>query len=189
MVSMLTVEGSEMRRLGLARRLFHQLAGWIAEEYRLTRFAYLRHKAENGEGMTQYLLGARCESGNGTFQSLGEAVKWYQKAAFQGVTQAQLTLGLKYLSGQGVTPNDSEALLWLRKAAEQGEAEAQYQLANLYREGRGTPRDLLQAGKWYRKAAEQGHSVARGNLKELTSGSLETSVAGLPSVNERELVA
>ncbi len=189
MVSMLTVEGSEMRGQGLAGRFFHRLVSWIKEECRLSCFAYLRHKAENGEGMAQYHLGARCESGNGTPQSLREAVKWYQKAAFQGVVQAQLALGLKHLSGEGVIQCDSEAMLWLRKAAEQGQAQAQYQLANLYREGRGTTRDLLQAGKWYRKAAEQGHSAAKCNLKELTSGSLEISVAELPSVNERELVA
>jgi len=174
---------------GLSRRFFHRLVRWIREEYRLSRFAYLRHKAEGGDGMAQYFLGLRCETGNGTPQSLGEAVKWYQKSAFQGVVQAQLTLGLKYLSGQGVGQSDSEAVLWLRKAAEQGQAEAQYQLANLYREGKGTTRDLLQAGKWYRKAATQGHSAAKYSLKEQSSDSFDTSAPELPQVNERELVA
>ncbi len=186
---MLIVEGSETRLQGMARRFFHRLVGWITKEYRLSRFAYLRHKAEKGEGMAQYLLGARCEAGNGTFQSLVEAVKWYQKAAFQGVVQAQLTLGLKYLGGQGISQSDSEAALWLRKAAEQGEAEAQYQLANLCREGKGTTRDLLQAGKWYRKAATQGHAAAKISLKDLTSDSLETLAAQPPHLNERELAA
>jgi len=178
---MLTVETPELRRQGLVERYFLRVLNWIKEEYRLTNSARIRSKAENGDARAQYLLGSLCESGAGALQHLPEAVKWYQKAAFQGVAQAQLALGLKYLHGQGVAQNDMEALLWLRKAGEQGQAEAQYQLGNLHREGKGTPRDLLQASKWYRKAAERGHLEAKRSFKELTSATWEVpEEASLP---------
>ena len=168
-MSTLTVETSELRKLGFPQRFFLRFVHWIREEYRLTYYAHIRWKAEKGDASAQCLLGEMCDAGNGVFQTTAEALKWYQKAAFQGVAQAQLVLGLKYLYGQGVKQNDAEALLWLRKAAEQGQSEAQFHLGNLYREGRGAARDLLQAGKWFRKAADRGHAEAKKNFKELNS--------------------
>ena len=171
-MSALTIDTTELHKLSFTRRLLVRALSWIKEEYRLTSYAHIRRKAENGDARAQYTLGTMCEAANGGFERTGEAFKWYQKAAFQGIAEAQLTLGIKYLHGQGAAKNDSEALLWLRKAAEQGQPEAQYQLANLYREGRGTTRDLLQAAKWYRKAAERGHGAAKQNFKELNSASI-----------------
>jgi len=167
-VSTLTIETSTFRKPGFAQRFFLRFVKWIREEYRLTHYTHIRWKAENGDALAQYNLAVMCEAGNGIFQTPAEAVKWYQKAAFQAIAPAQLALGLKYLYGQGLTQNDSEALLWLRKAAEQGQPEAQYQIGNLYRDGRGTARDLLQAGKWYRKAADRGHAEAHKSFKELS---------------------
>ena len=49
-----------------------------------------------------------------------EAVKWYRKAAEQGLASAQCYLGLRYDFGKGVPEDDAEAVKWYRKAAEQG---------------------------------------------------------------------
>lgn len=163
-MSALTIDTTELHKLSFPRRLLVRALSWIKQEYRLTSHAHIRSKAENGDARAQYILGTMCEEENRGFQPTGEALKWYQKAAFQGIAEAQLTLGIKYLHGQGVAKNEAEALLWLRKAAEQGQPEAQYQLAHLYREGRGTTRDLLQAVKWFRKAAERGHAAAKKNF-------------------------
>jgi len=168
-VSALTIDTSELHKPGLARRLFVRALRWLREEYRVTSYAHIRGKAENGDARAQYLLATMCEVGTGGPQPIAEAIKWYQKAAFQGIAEAQLTLGIKYQHGDGVVKDEAEALLWLRKAAEQGLAEAQYQLANLYREGRGTSRDLLKALKWYRKAADRGHAAAKNGLHQLSS--------------------
>ena len=160
------IETPEPAKAGLTQRVFIRFLTWIGEEIRLAQHARIRAKAENGEAKAQYALGTMYEMGEVVPHCAAEALKWYQKAAFQGIAEAQLTLGLKYLSGEGVMQNDSEALLWFRKAAEQGHPEAQHHLGNLYRDGRGTTRDLLQACKWYRKAAERGHSGAMKNLRE-----------------------
>ena len=186
-MSTLTVESSELRKRGFAERCFLRVVNWLKEEYRLTSYARIRSKAENGEPRAQYLLGSICETRPEASQRAGEAVKWYQKAAFQGVALAQLALGLKYLNGQGVTQSDTEALLWLRKAGEQGQSQAQYELGNLYLEGRGTTRDVLQASKWYRKAAERGHLAAKKNLQELTSTNFGNDPVEAAPRNEEDL--
>ncbi len=60
-----------------------------------------------------------------------EAVKWYRKAAEQGVAEAQCNLGLCYLDGNGVAQNKVKGVMWLRKAAEQGNAEAKEMLKKM----------------------------------------------------------
>jgi TPR repeat protein len=49
-------------------------------------------------------------------QDHGEAVRWWQKAADQGLANAQYYLGTEYLTGQGVYQDYGEALRWYRKA-------------------------------------------------------------------------
>jgi len=187
-VSTLTVQNSTIAK-GFAHRVLLRVVNWIKEEYRLTHYAHTRWKAEKGDALAQYNLAVMCETGGGVFQTSAEAIKWYQKAAFQGVAQAQLAIGLKYLHGEGMTKNDAEALLWLRKAAEQGQPEAQFLIGELYREGRGTPRDLLQASKWYRKAADRGHATAKRQFKELNSTTLGSYEIQSPPPQDERLAA
>ena len=93
-----------------------------------------------------------------------EAVKWYRKAAEQGLAEAQYNLGLCYEGGDGVKKDYQEAVKWWRKAAEQGLAEAQYNLGLCYYNGNGVEKDYQEAVKWWRKAAEQGDAMAQCNL-------------------------
>ena len=53
------------------------------------------------------------EQGNYT-----EAVKWYRKAAEQGMAEAQYNLGVCYEYGEGVTKDADEAVTWYKKAAD-----------------------------------------------------------------------
>lgn len=159
-MSVLTIDTAEPRRSSSVRRFLSRVVNWLKEEYRLTCHARIQAKAANGDAKAQYILGTLCEAPHGT-GSVAETLKWYKKAAFQGLPEAQLALGLKYLHGQGVTQSDDEALLWFRKAAEQGQPEAQFHLGNLYSEGRGAARDLVQADKWRRKAEACGRGGTR----------------------------
>ena len=63
--------------------------------------------------------------GKGVPQDYDEAVKWYRKAADQGLAEAQFDLGLIYQKGQSVAQDYGEAVMWYRKAAAQGDAKAQ----------------------------------------------------------------
>ena len=60
--------------------------------------------------MAQYNLGVMYENGRGVPQNDAEAVKWYRKAAEQGLASAQNNLGVMYANGEGVPQNDAEAV-------------------------------------------------------------------------------
>ncbi len=44
------------------------------------------------------------------------AVKWFRRAADQGMAYAQLNLGLMYAAGRGVPQDNVEAVKWLELA-------------------------------------------------------------------------
>jgi TPR repeat protein len=96
------------------------------------------------------------DNGQGVPQDYQEAVKWYRRAADQGVARAQSNLALMYDNGQGVPQDDQEAVKWYRRAAEQGNAAAQYNLASMYYAGKGVPKDRVLAHMWANLAASQG---------------------------------
>ena len=85
----------------------------------------------------QVNLGIMFEKGRGVAQSDKEAVRWYNKAADQGLAAAQVNLGLMFEEGRGVAQNDKEAVRWYKKSAEQGGAAAQANLGNMFGYGRG----------------------------------------------------
>jgi len=94
-------------------------------------------------------------------QDFTKALKWYQKAAEQGLAFAQYNLGVRYHQGQGGVPQDfTEAVKWYQKAAEQGLAFAQYSLGLMYANGQGVPRDYVDAHRWFNLSASgsQGRS-------------------------------
>ena len=70
--------------------------------------------------MAQYNLGACYKNGIGVEKDPAEAVKWYRKAADQGIAKAQYNLGACYESGTGVERDPAEAARWFRMAADQG---------------------------------------------------------------------
>ncbi len=57
----------------------------------------------------------------GVTRDYGAAMKWYRKAANQGVAPAQHNLGLMYENGQGVTQDYVQAQMWFTLAAARGQ--------------------------------------------------------------------
>ena len=102
--------------------------------------------------------------GQGVPQDYKKAVKWYLKAAEQGLAEAQCNLGIMYSNGYGVPQDHKKAVKWYRKAAEQGLVASQYSLGVMYDNGYGVPQDHKKAVKWFRKAAEQGLAKSQFNL-------------------------
>ena len=82
--------------------------------------AIIQPLAEQGDAISQFLLGGMYEEGLGVKQDYFEAVKWYRKAAEQGYGGAQVMLGFSYLSGKGVQVNKSLAKEWFGKACDNG---------------------------------------------------------------------
>ena len=69
--------------------------------------------------------------GKGVTKDAPEAVKWFQKAAAQGLAGGQYNLGLCYAYGEGVGQDKVEAAKWLRKASDQGYADSAEELRKL----------------------------------------------------------
>ncbi len=140
--------------------------------------------AEGGNKTAQYSLGKLLEIGGGQVQpDLGEAAKWYQRAADQGVSAAQNNLGLMYAQGRGV-PRDvaRAAQLWL-VAAEKDHTIAQFNLGLAYFRGEGVAKNQSQATGWFRRAGELGLASAQYAMGQvirmgLVSGGNEAEALG-----------
>jgi TPR repeat protein len=64
------------------------------------------------------------EKGIGVLTDDKKAIKWYLKAAKQGVSDAQYNLGLMYDNGEGVLKDLSKAKYWIKKAYENPDVNA-----------------------------------------------------------------
>ena len=93
-----------------------------------------------------------------------EAVKWYRKAAEQGIANAQFRLGVCYEDGMGVVKDEAEAMKWWRKAAEQGFSSAQISLGLYYANGQGVVKNDVEGYKWALLAAANGNETATKNM-------------------------
>ncbi|MCI5780053.1 MAG: sel1 repeat family protein [Lentisphaeria bacterium] len=139
--------------------------GKFYDYFGLTGEAYRWYRRADKDGA--YYLGRCYDYGRGVPKDMTEAVKWFRKAAEQGVAEAQFLLGASYAFGRGVPKDMTETVKWFRKAAEQGDAKAQYNLGVCYANGDGVKQDYSEAVKWLGKAAAQGNKQTAEVLKEL----------------------
>jgi uncharacterized protein len=63
------------------------------------------------------LVGTIYAVGQGVPQDYAEAMKWYWKAAEQGLAVAQFSLGLMYPNGNGIPQDYVSAHMWLNLSA------------------------------------------------------------------------
>ena len=64
-------------------------------------------------------------------KDLKEAVKWYRKAADQGLAVAQDSLGIRYHHGEGVPEDEVTAYAWYNIAAVNGHANSKKNKADI----------------------------------------------------------
>ncbi len=92
-----------------------------------------------------------------------KAVRWYRKAADQGIASAQFNLGWDYDFGEGFRRMRSKRSVGI-ESRRTGPSSAQVNLGWAYAHGNGVPKNAIEAVHWYRKAAEQGDADAQINL-------------------------
>ncbi|OHB32811.1 MAG: hypothetical protein A2X79_04160 [Desulfuromonadaceae bacterium GWB2_53_15] len=114
-----------------------------------------------------FKLGTMYDNALGVEEDKQEALKWYLKAANQGLDAAQHRIGEMYDNGRGVPENTQEAVKWYRKAAEQGYAIASFKLGDMYYNGRGVQKDIAEGVKWYQQSARVGNMKAQYELGNL----------------------
>lgn len=103
---------------------------------------------------------------NGVSKNVEEAVRWFSKAAKNGVADAQCDLAYCYFLGVGIAEDTKMAAKWFNEAAQQNHAEAQYMMGMFYEQGIVVEQSERNARLYYHAAAQQGHGEAR---KKLTS--------------------
>ena len=62
--------------------------------------------------------------GRGVEQDFALAMKWYRRAADQGLANAQYNVGWLYANAVGIPRDENEAARWYQLAAENGHADA-----------------------------------------------------------------
>lgn len=125
-------------------------------DYRNLEWDALMELGIGGDAEAQLLIGVSYYIDS----DYAEALKWYRKAADQGVAEAQYMVGHMYDIGEGVTQDYKEAVKWYHMAADQGNADAQFNIGIMYDFDEGFTEDYKEALKWYRKAADQGNAEA-----------------------------
>ncbi len=138
------------------------------ESYSEAEVELVRRHAKLGVGNAQLYFGNCFYYGvHGLEQNYKEALKWFQKAAEQGLADAQNNAGVIYQHGLGVEQNYKEAMKWYAKAAEQGNADGQNNVGFFLQEGHGVEQNYKEAMKWYAKAAGQGNADGQFNIASL----------------------
>ena len=106
-----------------------------------------------------YILGQCYEEGAGVDKDLLQAVRWYNKSANRGHSDARKAL--ERLEQEGHV----EVLIVRAKF---GDAGSQYKLAVCYEEGKGVEQSFEEALKLYKAAASRGHEAAAAAFERLS---------------------
>ena len=128
---------------------------------RVEAHRWWRAAAEQGNALSQFILGNAYEVGRFEIKDIKKAVHWYTKAAEQGDSPSQFNLALLYLSGEGVPKNESAAADFLVEAASRGNRDAQLELGIWSAKGIAMPVNDVEAYKWFLLAQAGGHPEAK----------------------------
>jgi TPR repeat protein len=131
----------------------------LAEAAKWYKFA-----ADQGDALSQAVLGAFYYTGTGVKQDYVEAARLARLAADQGNDNGQILLGLLYQLGLGVEKDGNEAARLYRLAEKQGNLDATNSLGALYLGGIGLSKDESEAIRLFRIAADKGNSGAKFSL-------------------------
>jgi len=138
-------------------------------------FRHLALAARRGWREAQYRTGMCYLQGVGAPRSVGEAMRWFERAAQAGCRDSQFQLAVVYLreqqsnhrssdvatggfafKEQAGTSNPDLAFAWARKAAQADLPEAQALLGSLLQSGPARDRHADEAEQWYAKSAAAG---------------------------------
>ena len=87
----------------------------------------------------------------GSADKPSDDVKWLNRLADSGNSDAALQLGLDYRDGRMGLPQDpTTGLNWLKRSASEGNAFAEDELGKMYAGGIGTTKNASLAMKWWK---------------------------------------
>jgi len=129
---------------------------------------------EEGGGASaaaQFNLAMCYRRGEGVSKDDAQALRWFLRAAGQGLALGQTQVGFSYYLGEGVAKDEAEAARWFGLAAAQGEANAQHNLGICFGRGVGVAKDIARADELLERAEQQGHPGAAAARQELAQES------------------
>ncbi len=85
-----------------------------------------------------------------------EALRYYEKAAAKGDSEAAYIAAIMYEENLEIRPNTKKMTALMRQAAESGHAAAQADYGLLVYQGRGVERNDTEAANWFEKSAKGG---------------------------------
>ena len=104
--------------------------GWNIPQDLDRALRYLTVASESGEAISQFTLGFMYWSGRGTEPDPDTALKWFLKAADQGVPEAMYNVA-KILLSKDFEQNRDEAIRWLKRSSNAGYGAAYDMLSDL----------------------------------------------------------
>ena len=112
----------------------------------------LQQRADAGDSKAQNDLGMMAQD-NHDYRG---ALKWFQRAANEGLSGAEVGLGFLYNMGLGTEQDFSQAAHWYGLAAAQGNPDGEFDLGMCYLHGEGVEQDQTLARKWFSLALRHG---------------------------------
>ena len=151
---------------------------YIQKKYDEARVLYLQHSVYLSPEQQQKLGVTYIAIGKDKPENLTEGIKWFEKSAQAGNTDAMNTLSHCYNIGIGVSKDSLQGLYWLTQSADKENADALLVLGYRYEKGIGVDADTKKATDLYTKSANKGKPEAAwylGNMQTMagsTSGAL-----------------
>ena len=94
-------------------------------------YSLFKTYADQGHGLSQYMVGIMLEQGQGTDSDVNAAYQWYLSSAKQGLADAYFALGDLYARGVGVGKDLIQAYAWFELANRAGHKLAKDMVASL----------------------------------------------------------
>ena len=88
-------------------------------------------------------------------------LRYANKAAQLGQTNAQFALGNMYRTGAGIAKDSKQTVKWFKEAGKKGHAKAQFNLGAMYINGDVVNKSLKDAKYWIALANKNGHERAQ----------------------------
>ena len=132
----------------------------------------LRSAALSGDPAAAYEVGSRLFDGRGVSRDPRLALKWFERAANEGLAPAQFRVGNMYEKGVGATRDLKLARQWYQRAADKGNAKALHNLGVLIAEGGDGKPDYAAAAGYFTKAAQLGVRDSQYNIAILLARGL-----------------
>ena len=130
-------------------------------------FYWFNQAANQGDGISQGLIGNMYLNGKGVTKDIDKAELWLLKSSEQnsaGADYSEYFLGKLY---QYERNEIKEAIYWYEKSAKRGYMWAQSDLAEIYARGEELDKDFVKAFDLYMKAANQGEVDSQASLGKI----------------------